>query len=119
MKRLLVMDDEPDFGDFVKVVGEDMGYEVTALTDPGQFKETYSRVLPDTIVLDMVMPQLSGSDIVEWLIEQGCQSKLLIVTGYNPLNARSVRMQGAARGLAPVKTFRKPISVRKLRAALA
>lgn len=113
------MDDEADFGEFVSIIAQDLGYEVTALTDPCEFKQCYQDFRPDTVVMDMVMPDMNGNDLVNWLISQGSAVKLLIVTGYNPLNARSLRLQGAANGMSPVKTFRKPVSARKLRAALA
>ena len=118
-KRLLIMDDEPDFCEFVADVGEDLGYQVTKVTDPRQFKGNYRDVDPDTIVIDMVMPELDGFDLVRWLVEQKSHAKLLLVTGHNPQYAKSAQIQSAAKGISKVKTFTKPVSVSKLRAALS
>ena len=117
-RRLLVLDDEPDFCDFVAQVAEGAGYETQKVTDPLKFKQAYQSFGPDTIVIDMVMPELGGFEIVNWLIEQKCTAKVLIVTGYNPVYARSAQLQSSAKGLPKVKTFTKPVSVSKLRAAL-
>lgn len=71
-KRLLVVDDEPDFADFVKRTAEGMGYDVSALSDPNLFKEAYAAFKPNVIVLDMVMPDIEGIELVQWLAQQGC-----------------------------------------------
>jgi len=118
-KRLLIIDDEPDFCDFVAEVAEGVGYETRKVTDPLQFEQAYLSFDPGTIVIDMVMPEIDGFEIVNWLIEQKCTAKVLIVTGYNPVYARSAQLQSSAKGLPRVKTFTKPVSVSKLRAALS
>ena len=38
-KRLLIVDDEPEFGQFVRKVAEEMDFEVRVTTRPTHFKE--------------------------------------------------------------------------------
>lgn len=59
-KRLLVMDDEADFCEIVRITATSLGYDVTVLTDPNEFKATCGHLKPDTIVLDVVMPNIDG-----------------------------------------------------------
>ena len=118
-KRLLVVDDEPDFCHFVEIVARQLNYRVTKIVDSRRFKEAYHRCRPDVIVLDMVMPEPTGLDLISWMVEEGCEAKILIVTGYNPHTAKAAHLQSVARGHLRVKTFTKPVSVRKLRAALS
>jgi FixJ family two-component response regulator len=66
----------------------------------------------------MVMPELDGFDLVNWLVDQKTEAKLLIITGHNPLYAKAAQMQSAAKGVRQVKAFTKPVSVSTLRAAL-
>jgi CheY-like chemotaxis protein len=117
-KRLLIMDDEPDFCDFVGHIGESLGYRVTKVTDSRKFERAYRDTNPDMIVIDMVMPELDGFDLVNWLVDQKSRAKLLIVTGHNPLYAKAAQIQSAAKGVGQVEAFTKPVSVSKLRAAL-
>ena len=83
-KRLLICDDEPAFGRFVKNVAEDLGYEVRVTTDGHAFIEAYDSFKPTTIVLDMIMPGMDGNEIVLWLAKQKCTARLIIITGYTP-----------------------------------
>ncbi len=118
VKRLLVVDDEPDFADFVKRTAEGLGYEVSALSDPNLFKDAYAKFAPDVIVLDMVMPDIEGIELVQWLAEQNCTARILVVTGYNPYYGKMALGLGEVRGLK-VETHQKPISLATLRDALS
>ena len=117
-KHLLIMDDERDFCDFVGRIGESLAYQVTKVTDSRKFKIAYQETNPDMIVIDMVMPELDGFDLVNWLVDQKTEAKLLIITGHNPLYAKAAQMQSAAKGVRQVKAFTKPVSVSALRNAL-
>ncbi len=117
-KRLLVVDDEPDFAEFVKRTAEDIGYDVSALSDPNLFKDAYAAFKPDVIVLDMVMPDLEGIELVQWLAEQGCEARILVVSGYNPYYGKMALGLGEVRGLR-VESHQKPISLATLREVLA
>ena len=116
--RLLVMDDEPDFADFVRRVGESSGFEVSVITDPRLFKKTYDAEKPDRIVLDIVMPDLDGIEIIEWLSSVGNKAPVLIVTGYNPHFAEAAKVFAKVKGRFSVTSLTKPMSVEDLREAL-
>ena len=98
-RRLLIIDDEPDFCDFVADVAEHIGFETLKVTEPLKFKQAYRSFEPCAIVIDMVMPEIDGFEVLHWLVEQECTAKVLIVTGYNPLYARSAQLQSSAKGL--------------------
>jgi CheY-like chemotaxis protein len=63
-KRLLVCDDEPAFGRFVKNVAEESGYQVEVTTTWQAFMQAYLTFRPATIVLDIVMPGMDGIELV-------------------------------------------------------
>jgi CheY-like chemotaxis protein len=98
-KRLLICDDEPAFGRFVKNVAEDLGYEVELTTDGRAFIEAYGGFKPTTIVLDMIMPGMDGNELVPWLADKACAARLIIMTGYTPDSCQAARgIQGASAG---------------------
>lgn len=116
--RLLVMDDEPRFGAFVEEVARDLSYDVRVLCNPTEFKDVYAEFVPDTIVLDMVMPEFDGTEITRWLSTQKFAGKLLIVTGYNPQYSKIAKTLGELGGLTHVERLSKPLRLEELRRAL-
>src|SRR5512147_3310698 len=117
-KRLLICDDEPAFGRFVKNVAEDLGYGVRVTTDGQQFIEAYDSFEPTTIVLDMIMPGMDGNELVLWLAKRKCTARVIIITGYTPDYAMHAKILAEFKGLGPVATLHKPVDISTLRAVL-
>ena len=117
-KRLLVIDDEPEFGEFVRKVAAESGFEVEVTPDAAAFKKVYRAIDPTVIVLDVVMPEVDGMELVQWLAERKSMVHLIVVTGYNPKYSELARKLGEARGLRSVTNLAKPVALAELRAAL-
>lgn len=118
-KRLLIVDDEPRFAAFVERVAERLGYNVEVTNHGRDFKSAYQREQPDTVVIDMVMPDIDGNELVLWLVEQRCAAEIIIITGYHPDYAVNARLLAEYKGLRSVATLSKPVSISRLREALA
>ena len=117
-KRLLVVDDEPEFGELVSTVASSLGYQVRVVTDGHAFQQAYFELQPTLIVMDMVMPEMDGNELVLWLVEQHYDAGLIIITGYSPDYAKDARLLAEFQGLRSVVTLTKPIRLAKLREAL-
>jgi CheY-like chemotaxis protein len=118
-KRLLVVDDEPKFAAFVGKVAARLGYDVETTNHGRDFQSAYERETPDVVIVDMVMPDMDGNELILWLVEKGCEADILIITGYSPDYAMNARILGEFKGLRSVTTLSKPVSVARLRKALA
>ena len=117
--RLLVVDDEPYFRDFVKQVAIKLGFEVELATDGHEFKILYDAIDPDVVVLDLVMPGIDGVELVQWLAESGKQVHLVIITGFASDYAILAKKLGEAKGLLSVTTLTKPVSLPDLEDAIS
>ena len=117
-RRLLICDDEPAFGRFVKAVAEGLGYDVRVTTEGQAFMEAYGSFQPTTIVLDMIMPGMDGNELVVWLAQRQCTARLIIITGYTPDYATHAKILAEFKGLGPVTTLYKPVELNRLRAVL-
>ena len=118
-KRLLLIDDEPAFGDFVKDVAEGLGYDVKITAKADEFAETYESFGPSVIVLDVVMPEVEGIELLQYLADSNWVGPVLVISGYNPEYLRLAKAIGASRGLPLVITLAKPVHAGQLRSALA
>jgi CheY-like chemotaxis protein len=118
-KRLLIVDDEPEFGELVRKVAVSLGYEARVTASGRAFQDAYHEMNPTMIVMDMVMPEMDGNELVLWLMEQHYTAHLIIITGYSPDYAKDARVLAEFSGLRSVKTLTKPIGLAKLREALS
>ena len=115
-KRLLVVDDEPSFGEFARKVATNLGYEVEVTFDGKAFKERFESFRPDVALIEIVMPDIDGVELVKWLAKRGAEGlRLIVVTGYSSDYARHTKMLGEAMGLGPISVLTKPVAVATLR----
>jgi two-component system alkaline phosphatase synthesis response regulator PhoP len=59
-KKILLVDDDPDFVEAVKVIVESGGYEVRVASDGKEGLEAVAADRPDLIILDVMMPVMDG-----------------------------------------------------------
>jgi CheY-like chemotaxis protein len=116
--RLLICDDEERFGRFVQRVAVELGFDVEVTSSAAEFIAVYDTFRPTMIVLDMIMPDMDGNELILWLAKRRCPADLIICTGYNPDYASNAKILAEFKGLKSVTTLRKPVSVALLRKAL-
>ena len=117
-RRLLVIDDEPAFCAFVRRVAEAEGFAVTVAADGDAFKRAYVSLQPTVIMLDLVLPDIEGIELLQYLAQQGCRARVFVISGYNPDYPRLAQAVAGGRGLTTVQALSKPIDASQLRAAL-
>ncbi len=66
-ERILVVDDEPDIRDVVRLTLESEGYEVHEAADGEEALEQIRRMNPHLILLDFKMPQMDGPQVCRTL----------------------------------------------------
>lgn len=64
-KRILIVDDEEDIVNLVRMILEDAGYSVASLTDGRDVVQRVASDHFDLILLDIMMPFLSGWEVLE------------------------------------------------------
>ena len=65
MKTILVVDDEPDVRESVKMILERMGYRVITAVDGDDCLDRLNQEIPDLILLDIMMPGTPVTDVVK------------------------------------------------------
>jgi len=118
-RRLLIVDDERAFAEYVGEVGSTMGYDVVVTDNAMDFMSSYREKKPATLVLDIIMPGVDGVELIGWLAQQKCTSKIVIVTGFNARYVELAENLGGAHGLSHIQSLTKPVKLSDLRAALS
>ena len=101
-KKILVVDDEADVRRFLTAVLEKRGYETLTAADGREAYEIAERERPDLIILDLMMPNQSGTDFYRRLMKHRELSvtPIIVVSG---LAGRHLALK------EPVAVFDKPI----------
>ena len=118
-KNLLVVDEEPGFGELVREIAEEAGYRVSVTQSASAFKRAYETVDPNVVLVDIVMPEIDGIEVIRWLADRRSKAKLIVVSGYNPRYVEMAEDLGKLHGLVEVISMSKPFRVAELRAVLA
>ncbi|HKA13451.1 MAG TPA: response regulator [Myxococcota bacterium] len=66
-QRILVVDDEPDLLELVRVNLSQAGFEVETAETGRQALERVRRAAPDLLILDLMLPDLSGTEVCRHL----------------------------------------------------
>jgi len=84
-KHILIVDDYPDALDIWALYLRSMGYQVSTASDGAEAIAQAERLLPDLIVLDLELPQVSGFDVARHLRANPDTSEipLIAATGYS------------------------------------
>ena len=113
MARILVVDDEPNIREVVGLYLRRDGHAVVEAADGEEALELYGRTSPDLVVLDLMLPKLSGLEVCRRL---GAERRVPLIM----LTARGEeedRIVGLSLGADDYVT--KPFSPRELAARVA
>lgn len=80
--RVLIIDDEPDFLDMLSLRLEASGLEVTVANSGRDGLEQLAGTTFDVVLLDMLMPGMSGVQTLEEIRARGHQVEVVVMTGH-------------------------------------
>jgi PAS domain S-box-containing protein len=84
---VLVIDDDPDVRGFIVAALEEQGYRVRDAADGRQGLAEMDRERPDLVIVDFVMPELSGADVAKKIRAKIPDQQILFVSGYSETDA--------------------------------
>jgi len=84
---VLVIDDDPDVREFIVASLEEQGYRVRQAADGKAGLAEIARERPDVVILDFIMPGLSGSELASRILAKHPQQAILFVSGYSETEA--------------------------------
>jgi CheY-like chemotaxis protein len=79
--RILVVDDEPHVGALVRDVFSTLGYAVKHVVSGAEALELVPVFEPDLVLLDLLMPGVSGVGVLEHLVRDHPQLPVIVISG--------------------------------------
>ena len=84
---VLVIDDDADVRHFIAASLEEFGHEVIEAADGAEGIEHFAISSPDLVIIDYVMPGLSGAEVAAHISATRPGQPILFVSGYNETDA--------------------------------
>ncbi len=118
-KKVLVVDDEPDVRNFLAACIEDAGFQVSTAVDGADALEKLQAEPPDLMTLDMVMPRVSGINLMRKIrnIDQFARLPVIVITAHahDEMGSDDIKDFNAfASGMRPRYMMEKPVTPKKL-----
>lgn len=107
-KRILIVDDEPNIVISVEYLMRREGFEVASVGDGRAALEAMAEALPDLVVLDVMLPAMSGFDVCDRIRAdqrfKGVKVVMLTARGRDTEVAKGLRLGADAYVTKPFST---------------
>jgi PAS domain S-box-containing protein len=113
---VLVIDDDPDVRGFVVAALKEEGYRVREASNGRDGLASVEQEIPDLVVLDFIMPGLSGAEVARQILDKRPDQPILFVSGYSETEAVKRTAPGAP---LLAKPFRAEALQKAVRSALS
>jgi CheY-like chemotaxis protein len=117
-KKLLVIDDQAGINAIVGRIAAALGLETMALRDPLKAIETFIDFAPDVVLLDMIMPEKDGIELLDEMMLTGQPAKFIVMSGYGDAYLRLAQGVATFHGTDKLAVLRKPFRREELEGAL-
>jgi CheY-like chemotaxis protein len=112
--KVLIADDDRTIRALLEDMLAGLGHAVVAVGNGADAVERCAAEMPDVLILDFLMPKLSGLDAVKALRDRGIRTPVVLLTAISDTSLRE--LDGFE---APEAILEKPFRMRSIEKALA
>lgn len=111
--RIVLIDDDRVVGEIVSALAKAMGLQCDVTRTPEEF---FNRINPETsvILLDLVMPEMDGIEILRLLGERNCKARIILMSGINIRVIETAKKLAQSLGLSVIGHLQKPFPISQL-----
>ncbi|TSJ61324.1 EAL domain-containing response regulator [Starkeya sp. 3C] len=113
--KILILDDEPEIGEYVATVAELSGFEGTTFSEPEAFLSAIPTWPEASVVIDLQMPTLDGIEVLRRLAAMKFRRPVVIMSGVDRKVLESARHFARAHDLEVSDIVSKPVRLDDLR----
>src|SRR5579863_8985799 len=107
-KKLLVIDDQTGVTKVVEMIARQLGLNVRSLNSSALATETFISFKPDVLMLDMIMPEKDGIDVLNEVLLTGLPVKVVLTSGFSESYLRLAEGVAKFHDIPNVSILRKP-----------
>jgi CheY-like chemotaxis protein len=107
-KKLMVVDDQTGITKVVELIARQLGLDVRSVNSSAQATETFIEFKPDVLMLDMIMPEKDGIDVLNEVLLTGIPVKVVLTSGFGDSFLRLAEGVAKFHDNPNVSVLRKP-----------
>lgn len=113
-KRLLIVDDQAGITKVVGLIANQLGLEFRALNSSANATEEFITYRPDVLILDMIMPEKDGIDVLNEVLLSGIPTRVVLTSGYSDSYLRLAQGVAQFHDNGQVSILKKPFRRQEL-----
>ena len=118
-ERIVLIDDDRVVGEIVSALAKAMGLECEVTRTPEEFFQHLGSDTQTTVILlDLVMPEMDGIEILRLLGERNCKARIILMSGINIRVIETAKKLAQSLGLSVVGHLQKPFPIGQLQELL-
>ena len=115
--RLLVIEDNKDLAELICTVAVEAGFDARTTSSPSEIQPLYDTYKPQVLILDILMPDMDGFEVLRFLHKSGSTARIVILSGAEDYRAMAEKMADGLQ-LTIDANLRKPFRIKELTSAL-
>jgi DNA-binding NtrC family response regulator len=96
MAKILTIDDEERALDVLCRSLTVLGYEATGISNPRLVENNIRKTTPDVVLVDLIMPQMGGMEVLEYIKTINADIPIIILTGHGTVKTAVEAMKRGA-----------------------
>ena len=108
--HLTIVDDDSALAELYKTVAESVGMEISRFENGHDFIHS-DLDRPQVVMLDLMMPQMDGVQVLRRLVKAGFKYPIILLTGYDIGALKVARELATEKHLNVISTLTKPVDV--------
>ena len=117
--HVLIVDDDLGCAHFLSHALNECGYKGQIVISSSAFRQQYACYHPEVVILDLAMPGVDGIELLRFLAEERCDSKIILTSGVSDRVLEAAIRLGNALGLRMGPALPKPFLTKELAEALS
>lgn len=118
-RKLLIVDDQKGVALVVSRIAEELGFESQVLTGSESAVSVFMDFQPDVVMLDMIMPEKDGIDVLNEILLSGARCRFVLTSGLSNAYLRLAEQVARFHNGGQVSVLRKPFRRAELLSVLA
>jgi DNA-binding NtrC family response regulator len=113
-----IVEDDPGTAEIIHEVASSCGFATRRFASGKEFVAASDAVAAGVMVIDIVMPDMDGIELLGWIAANRRDSKVILISGYGKQYLDTARKLAEASGLNVPATLVKPFGIAEVEEVL-